>query len=444
MLKRIINLMVLVILIFTVNIIPINTAVFELDFGKIFGQNEPETVETVKTMQYSLTGDSHEVMLIDPSSYTVYVDLSRPLNAAMTDLLTLSLEVTSPNGEVVFLEKTPLSYQHTASGLRYTLKADLKAASKALTKGNYLFKLTTQVGNETLEESLDVYLAPSGLGAIGLADRPGQMSFYYYPVTDHPFNVPICRTSLGGSNTFRQIANTLKTPPDLPGFKQADVYPDTDYIWYSSGLLELKYSSSRLEAYQDKAVGELALKAMVQTLAHTRDGLIVNKLRLLIDNQRTSTAFGGLSLAEDFTVEASPSVYLPWQADGKMYWVPQTVSVTEDLTQSVNNMLNIMKMPPLVSGKHVFQVLLPMSPEVTKATLLGSTLKIEVNDAFKDAFVGDKGRAEAFMEGFALSLSTLDFVEQIELYHDQNKLLTLGPASVPSPLIAPGCFNTMD
>jgi len=441
------NILMLVILIYTVSVMPINTAVFGIDFSRVFAPEDPlDTTLGENNLQLAFTPVNPGDLRISPKSYQVHLDSSKPLtDATLKKDLKLTLSLTDTLGHMATFTEKEIAFDIKQSEERYTLSLHIDQPTLGTAFDNYQAKITISLGNETFEDSFPILYVNEGIQPNGTSAKTSgkQLAPYFYTDSTGNHSIPIFVATQPGNNPYRRMINTLNQAPQVPYLSGNPAFPPVKHIWYSAGLLELRLNSAVLEAYGDPKVAQAALNNVINTARYFSRDTVINKVRLTIDGAQTSKAFGGLSLSQEYLVDRSPQSFIPLIADNTMLWLPLNTTSSDNITETVQRLVAGLQKPHTLIDDPRAAALFPESVQVKQATLVNNRLRV----TFSSNIVSELGdRPElirTILEGLSLSLSTIPEVQGIELYADGSKLTNLGSVQLPEVLNRPDYFNVL-
>ncbi|MCK8061050.1 MULTISPECIES: GerMN domain-containing protein [unclassified Fusibacter] len=441
--KRIMTLLIYVLLIYTVYVIPINTTAFEIDFSSIFAPDETAEEIAEDPIHYSMTPLTTDDYFIAPNEYAFAVDTNRPIGDTELSDLAIELVVQGASGMNKSYGTSELTITHTKKDTRYVITVAIDQSSLSLGHENYMLTITASISDQVLKNEFSTFypddmLKPNGLSADQVTT---ELAPFYYPDENNLFNIPVYTKMESGSNYFRRILNTLYVAPSLPGISNESAFPYSNYVWYSAGLLELKFSESSLENYTTQEAAKLSLSTLIKTLESSSRDTIVNKVRMLVNGSQNSQAFGGLDLTTEFVVNREPKVYLPLLSHDSTIWLPFDIASDDDIYETANRIISAYKSPTSYTEDERITTLIPDSLNLVDAQLVSETLQLKFSANIRSMFGDRRDYVNTLLEGLSLSMTSIPYVEQIEFYVGTERLSSLGPINFEVPLTRPDYFN---
>ncbi len=432
--KQLITLITYILLVVTTFVIPVNSSIFTFNMSNIVA---PETEDAVlPPSKIVLTKLDAEEDL-----FRFAIDSSRSLTDFERDQLTFKATLTNYVGNTKQLTLDDFEYEIEDKGQRTTYYIKKLKRNDQYRSDDIVANISLL--NDSISLDAYVFVPAAGLKPNGktVDDVTEPLIPVYYTLENNQYNVPIYTKAIPGKNNFRQILNSLAHSPNYPGVIQSAHFPYVSYVWYSAGVLELKLLSSRLADFADSDVAKYALQNLLNTLKYSKGDLVVNKVSLLIDGSKTSTAFGGIDLNQTFDVKRDPCLYLPLIKDGTITWVPHTIKASESAFEMMKQVVDAYQNPYAISNNKVFPPLLAKTVELKSAQVVGTTLKLTFNSDFEAYCQTDDKYCATLIEGLALSANCMPFIENIEIYIDNRKLTKIGNYQINNPIAAPTYFN---
>ncbi len=433
--KKLITLLTYILLIITTFVIPVNSSIFSLDLANIF---EPEVEEdtVLAPNKISLTE-----LADDGDIFRFAIDSARSLSDDERNQLTFTATLTDYMGNTQQLSLADFDYNVQTDGQRTTYS--LTKLKRPARYQSDEINATVSLLNDTIELSRYVFqpaenLLPNGKTAEQVSEA---LTPFYYHSASQQISFPVYTKPLAGKNSFRVLLNSLAHTPNYPGLDEAMRFPHVNYIWYSAGVLQLKMKTSQIGDFGESAAAQAALDNLLNTLEYSKGDSVVNKVALFIDDQRESTALGGIAIESDFVVERTPLVYLPLINGQQLTWLPQPIDSSESAADMMAQIVAAYKRPMALTGKRDIPPLLAKTVQLTDVQVVAETMKLTFNEAFLNYCQSDAQYCATLIEGLALSATSLPFIENIELYSGAEKLSKIGDFQIENPIAAPTYFN---
>ncbi len=433
--KQLITLIIITLLIVTTFVIPVDSSVFSLNMANIFAPEVEDTVLPPNKFALSKLNAGDNL-------FCFAIDSTRSLTDEERKQLTFQATLTDYSGSSRDLTLDDFEYDIAVDAQRttYTIK-DLKTITPYRSDD---IRATVSLKDTTIELSAYLFSPASGLKANGKTadDVTAELVPIFYSSLEQQLNYPVYTKPAAGSNDFRRMLSSISHTPNYYGLAERARFPAISYVWYSAGVLDLKLITSQITEFSDPAIAQYALDDLLKTFRYTMGNYVVNKISLSVDGQKTSTAFGGIDISQDFSVTRDPVVYLPLIQNEQTTWLPQAIEASESVDQMCRQIVAIYKRSATLPNQKSCPPLLAKDVELEDVQVVGNTLKLTFNGAFKQrAKQGGSQYCAALLEGLTLSTTSLPFIENIELYVGTNKLTTIGDCKIDNPISPPTYFN---
>ncbi len=432
--KQIITLIIIILLIITTFVIPVNSSIFSLNMANIFEQDVDDTTLAPNKIVLSKLDGADDL-------FCFAIDSTRSLSESERNQLNFEASLTDYSGNTRQLTLDDFNYDVDVSNQRTTYHIkDLK--TPALYRSDDIRATVTLLDN-SIELSAYVFEPTKGLSPNGkTAEQVSETLIpIYYSSEAKQVDFPVYTKPLAGNNDFRQTLNCLSHTPNYPGLKERPRFPRVDYIWYAAGVLQLKLITADIADFSDAQLARSALNNLLKSFEYTMSSYVVNKISLSVDGQNASTAFGGIDLSQDFDIERNPLVYLPLIQGEQVTWVPQPINASESPDDMCRQIIAAYKNPMALTKQSLYPPMLSKSVELKSVQVVANTLKLTFNQAFEETTKNDAQYCATLLEGLALSVTSLPFIDDIELYVDGRKLTSIGSYQIPTPITAPTYFN---
>lgn len=456
MTRLFINLFFIVILCFTLAVMPINIEILDLfDFTSMFS-SEPDDASIVTepvddafvatfNVQYSLD-DSR---LYNPTTETITVKSNIPeiyeKNFDYNDL-----EMTLYKNDDVFqifksesfVKETQLSYENELLVITYTIDlsydglkliddgffdAEFKftALEKSAVKAS-TFKLAYRqeidyVSNGSVENNGNFIYKAFFLNESETALVPLYFSVKYpnsitVEARDRLYNPP----KAGAGLSLKQVLPN-KTSISKIANKHYGVYFKTDQF---------------SDIIKNKEDAELSISAIVQTLTRLPH---IDKVSIFVDNQQAEGALYDIDLKTIYEESTDSYVYLTEKTTSdKRYLLPVMV-YEENIYDEVWLILNLLK-----SGKvdeKTYTQIIPPEVEFSNFIIEGTTLTLDVNQAFLEVYKDYPEYEQLMFNSLIYSLTSSPNITKIAITVEGEPLNSFAGFDLSEPLLAPPYIN---
>ncbi len=439
--KKIFTLILFIFLIITTTIIPVNTNAFSENANGIFNQTNAEAVSKLsKTIELNQLNNSNDL-------YTF--ELVSKQNITDNDLHDLSFKAigVNENGEKRTLSLGDFNYKIDKSPQRVVYH--IIAIKDTNIYGEYQENLAYDVnyGPESLttaitEEKENSFTFAKGLKGNGKMAKQVStiLSPIYYTNNEENLSFPVYTALLPAKNYYRSVLDTMAHTPNYLNLDEYIRFPHVANVWQNTGNLTLEISPNELKDFNQPQKAKMVLNNLVRSFEDSQRELTVNNIFLAINNSNDPMIFGGIDTTREYPVYHGAKLFLPYVKNEETTWIPQQLQDNADFEKLAKKIIETYKNPKL-SGEDIFAQLIPDDVVLESANIEGRTARLYFNDSLIKRYQDNKLATNAFCEGLALTLSSLSYIDNYELYCDSELVTQIGEAIVYSPVGPPTYYN---
>lgn len=444
--KSLVNIFIICLLCVITFIHPINSQIFKLDLSRE-KHSKPEEQQDAKQSLF-------KILALDEDSYMIntkkidfkIVDLHE--NEAIIkdkdlDSITCNIDVYSFQYDQYagMMKESKLKSitpqialdEKNLSSSSAVLMVDLDRTKLGLEYGQYLFKIRLGSENSELEHELNAIYLPETFQK-HISEYPNTAMICHYFTADKKHIIPIFAPIVHGTNEFRTMLETIKFQPQIEGISSEEQFPWAFNIWYSNGVLDIKFDKAAVNSQKDKRINPLASKLLVENYKEIKGINVVNSINI--------HEYGAQEYVTNYAVERTPKIYVPVLINSKndIMYSAKSMSEYESMNDLAIEFINRMK--NAASDKSVLTIL-PKSVYLKNISMVGNTIKLDFNQDFVEYFnrAASKKLAQYFVDSAVLSFTSIDDVESIEISVNGTKITKLGDYQFPEILSKPKAFN---
>ncbi len=437
--RAFINLLLIIIMCFTLSSLPLNKNLFDLDLSRFSFEATIQRETEIDGMSFHYIMIEKDDYLVNPDKLNFRIQVSTEEGDFYWEAIP-ELKLTLCQGDQIIREiphQTFVSKESEITDiplkhLDFTL--DVSKETLDLDNGYYELKIFSE--DERLKEAAPIQLKANylkGLSYKAASDSLGDQLYMTLYFTDHNKNhiVPISRPVLSTKKVFRSTINGLLTPPHVEMGLSSDILvPYVGEIRYSNGMITCKIRRDLAEAFgHDPKLGQLAINTLTQTALDINTNFKINKVQFLVSNTTTDAYFGGVDLSQPFAVDRSPQVYLGLETSSKrILLVPQSLKTTND-TSKVTEIFDLLK-----NGHEDLLPILPYDVELLSANVEGITLKLNLSEHFKNIYGDQDELHQMTLDSMVNSFASIDGIENVEFQVDGKPLSKIGGISIANPV----------
>jgi hypothetical protein len=434
--RLIINLFLIILIVFSLAIIPINYQLLDLDFP-YFGDSQETTPDSEESIDYFDISTDAEGFLND-NSFEVIL---RTTNEEELETLINSFNVTltTNTGKEKNLDlkdiqnSSKLSKDKLSDFIDEEINEELNKTVftieyrfflKNLDISSNQYSVTINSSDNRVTESINFkfrYLKDNEY--VGSSNIPPNNSLFakvYYPDEEFLRLVPVHEILDDGTNFIRRSIDELLTPADEKyGLATAAAAPNVDNIYISNGTARMDLLSSEiLDFNQGSAASQFALNSIINTISEFE---IVNDVKFFVDNSDQGDYFHGTDLTEPFKVNDLPKAYVGLETSKKtMFLFPIDIE-TEGLNNMVLDILSTLRTG--TSNGITDHNLIPTLPDEVKVNNYvfdGTNIELYLSGDFLTVYGDSENYQRIMYESILYSLTSIEGINTVSILVDES------------------------
>ncbi len=457
MTRLLINLFFIIIICFSLSIMPINTEVLNLfSLESIFAPAEEEEEEVEKEaiadftatyeIEYSL---NNEERVYNPKIYTATLKTNIPeSNILNYDFSDLKLNVYK-NDELIqtfesfsFVTSSETLYESEVANVVYNLNLDYKHLGLE-TDGFYTLGFTfDSVEKETLGESKFNVAYRDDIKYItnGTAQNNGNFIYKAYFLNENKTNlVPLYFSVKYPESITVEVRNRLyMIPPVESGLSNKATIPAKTSI---SKLAKDHYgvflnSEEVKKVISNNSEAELAILAIVQSLTRLSH---ISKLSFYLDNAQVEGSLYEVDLSKVYEASNLSKVYMTeTNSTLNRYLLPIDLEES-DIYDQVRTIFSILKTGE-INGQ-TFTQIIPPEVNVNGFVIDGTTITVDFNNAFLSAYDTSDEYKNLMINSILYSLTSIENITKVLITVDEKPITTYGNIDFTEAVFEPPYIN---
>lgn len=445
--KFIKNIFLIIIIAFSLSIIPINAKLLNYDLSDLISQEEiPEEQEKIKEeIKPIYTIESKTQTITQPEiEFTISTNQEDPIESIIN-----SFDFTIYNNSDIKLSKKikDLNYLTEISTNRSLsiYKVSLDLTSLKLPNGYYNITIQpTSDFKKTLKYDYTLLKNKTYIGSNNQLPENKLYAKIYLPDRDFLRLVPINRPIENTEALIRATINQLLIPAkEKYGLNTTVAAPRTPNIFISQGVATLDLNPSEIEEFdQGSAAATFALNSLIKTMSHFK---IVDEIKFNVVNPQKEAYFHGTDLSEPFKVSGLPKAFVGLEsATEYMYLYPLEIS-EEKLTGKINTLFNTLQTATheTEATKNLFPTL-PSEVKLLNYRFNGRNLELDLSEDFLTAF-NDKPEYQKLMyDSLLYSFTSIEGIETLSILVKGKKITTEVYPNISEPTKPNKYINTLN
>lgn len=434
-------LMTLVLISFSLSIMPLDVKSFEINFDNVFNPiDEPIDNATLPSSFAIKTVSSVDVLHFNPKSFLLKANaLDNPPESWVPLLAgTLTITDTLTKTEIKKLSESELLALITLDASNNNLEVDLNLNIDALKlpNGAYTAKLDfiNPSMTQSLEYNLHVFKALPYTSQRN-ASVQNAMKLYYADVSG-TFLIPVYKPIASTDKMIRSSLNALLEVPVGYGLKETPLAPRISRADFTGGVTKCSLLTRDLPATMTDQEAALAFLSMAKTLYEVKSSYVINQVEFILDGN-SNAIYQGIDLSKPFISSKNASAYVPYSTADKVLLVSVDVS-SNDPTTTVPNIMKALQGSGIPEP---LDALLPPEVQLIDSHIEGRTLVLNFNSYFKTLYYKQSALQTMLLDALSLSFCSMDTVDSIALQIEGADFNGWEDAPVRNPLSPPHLFN---
>lgn len=420
--RVIINIILILIMLFSLSAFPLNTEVMEMDLFSAFQSEEPpeeviEPKEIKIEAKLNDKSDHYQLLIVSNHSPEEY-----PSNLAGDVKINLY-----ESGKLVetfgtdLIEDTP---RELLAADQYSHEIKLNITEESLNLGTGSYYVDIEIDNPEFREfSFDhidfvIYSSQKYVGSTDEEPSGQRIVTVYYLDEDYYTLVPYSEAIDTYKTIYRMAINKLFDGPGeglgLSVTSPAPRVPSMKFI--GDGIMSLRLNSNEIEAFDvGSAAASFAIDSMTKTLTNIED---VHGIKIYVDGSDQGVHFHGTDLTENFYDNSTTQAYLGMETSADyIYLVPMDLNL-EESNEKVFEIFNALKKVKNITYSDQMIATIPQNVELLNYKVSGGMVTLNFSKEFLNAFDGSRNLTLMMRDSILYSFSTLEEVNRVEFQVD--------------------------
>lgn len=455
MTRLFINLFFIVIICFTLSVLPINTAALEmLDFGSMFSEETQVPEEEITPVDASFTptydivfNTPNDERLYNPTTISCTLKTNIPAEYEQNynfDDITLTLYQNDDifqtlNGNKIIRNKT-LRYENETLVVDYEIEMDFNELSlnrDGFFKGDFSFSEEKQLSSTTY----DLAYRPT-IKYINNGSAQNNGNFIYKVFFKNEKGTHLVPTYISvpypESITIEVRDRLYNPPPASYGLSPEKVIPEQSSIaklgdkYYGVFM----YSNEINKVITNTEQAQLAIDAMVQSLVRLPN---IDRLTFFVDDQQLEGTLYDIDLTKIYEQPTSTYVYLSERnSTNRRYLIP--IIINEDnVYDEILSIFNTLKTGRIHDQQ--WMQIVPPDVEMTTFIIEGTTITADFNEAFLTAYDDDPEYKRMMVNSILYSFTSNPNINKVVMTVNGEIITNYAGYNFTEPQLEPSYIN---
>lgn len=458
LMRGIINLLIVILITYTLNAVPINTTMLSFDlikpWDKVASKDTSSVESDIPVYPNIQLIPNRDEAFINPSLVTVTFTSSDELDDSKIEHVIDHTTIYVTTG---LMEKnysldhfTPKNNHLISSGQlvdglwQYTLTLDFSAHRLQAYMGTYSVNVEMVDGlwqmNASNRLALEYIPDFTYKAAIPTVDESQVYTQVHYLNSSKEFLVPVTKKLSSSSKFIRSTISTLSyEPPSNDTIFAQDVrFPKMPRVYLNGGVLSCYLNTSEITQFDEGTKdSKLLSEAIVKSLT---DIGYVDNLIFYVNNQQDGNFINGRPLKTVYNEDYNVYAYVNYSdRQGTSYLVPQIVGNGQE---TVEDLLSILKTQyTAVEDSGDLLATVPSDVLLIKKTQEGNLLNLTFSDHLYTVFDDAPDVQQMMMDSLVQTLTSLPSVDELILTTESHKSGQIGSVPLGRPIKANRFLN---
>lgn len=456
--RGIVNLLIVILIIYTLNAVPINNTMLSFDLIKPWenlqtDRGEDEYPEKHEFPVITLLSETEEQM---NNPHVLDIEFSSSLELTTEDINYLKehTQVTLFDykeskilalGSIEISDTSWFGNMNEATGeWVYKIQLNVSAENLNVFIGDYQLTLSITDDLWQMNEKVDTtftYMPEFTYeAAIPTVDTNQVYTQVYYLNASKEFLVPVTK-KLGSSSKF--IRNTISTlsydiPDDAEIFAQDVKAPRLPRVYLNKGVLSCYLNRSDMTDFKSGSPeNKLIALALVKTLT---DIGYVDNITFYVNNNQNGTFINNLPLKTIYNEDFSTYAYLNYyDNNGRSFLVPQEIDGGQDTVEDLINILQTTH--KAVENGGLIAATLPRSVTLINKKQESNTLTLTFSDSLLSVYADMPTAQAMMMDSLVQTLTSLPAVDKLVIQTESQSTETIGNVTLGTPVASNRFLN---
>jgi spore germination protein GerM len=346
-------------------------------------------------------------------------------------LVYLELETGRPGEDIVITRDNPL-----------LLQVDISQKITGLPDGEYFFRFYLQDDKlaeiEPLELKVNYISDPKYYKSLNYEPKDNMGLVLYFPSPDNKYLVPVTRFVPDSKSVLTTTIQNLALGADPEtALQQRSIIPGVVKVYYSGSTVYVMLDPDS-ERLKDTGNLHMALDSIVYTMTEIPQ---MRRVQFLLDGKRVDEIAQGIAARNPWLPDKSPAAYLAYNTFDRYLLFPYRpdMSEAETIRDKCFALFETLKLG--IPGDPLVEAVVPKEVELLNVYFLKDTLTLDFNDAFLEAYSGERHKQYMMMDSILYTFSSVETVKNIQVLVEGSDQYSFADYSLSKPLTRPLYIN---
>jgi spore germination protein GerM len=457
-LRLIINIFLLILIVFSLSIIPINYQTFDINFPHFGNNNSEEEITEKNTIDFFNIETTENNSFLTDNTFTILIN-SSDKEELQTIIDTFNIKISNPNKavETIKLKEIKNSYEKNTLDINqylpeysdqdiYTIKYNFYLKDLNI-KSNYYTTLITSTDTRIKDTISYEFNYTNNNTYIGSSNETPTNKLYtevYYADENYLRLVPVNASIEQTDRFIRKTMNKLlEIPNEKYGLSNNIVAPLIKRIYISNKIARIDFTSFDIKDFSNgSASATFALNSIINTIGKFD---YVDKVKFFVDYTDTSDYFHGTDLSETFIINTLPNAYVGLETSKKtMFLYP--IGITEtNLNDKIDSIINTLKTTSYKSNATMSLIpTLPNNIKLLNYRFDEKNIELDFSEEFLTVYQENTNYNTLMYESLLYSLTSIEGINTVSIVINGEKVSSFNGLEISNPQKPNAFINTLN
>jgi spore germination protein GerM len=260
----------------------------------------------------------------------------------------------------------------------------------------------------------------------------------YFPSPDNKYLIPVTRFVPDSKSVLTTTIQNLALGADPEtALQPRSIIPDVVKVYYSGSTVYVVLDPDS-ERLKDTGNLHIALDSIVYTMTEIPQ---MRRVQFLLDGKRVDEIAPGIAARDPWLPDAGPAAYLAYNTFDRYLLFPYRpdISEAEIIRDKCFALFETLKLG--IPGDPLVKAVVPKEVELLNVYFLKGTLTLDFNDAFLEAYSGERHKQYMMMDSILYTFSSVETVKNIQILIEGSDQYSFADYSLSKPLTRPLYIN---
>ena len=427
--RLIINIFLIILIVFSLSIIPINYQMIDFSLPHLSNPSDIEVEEVETDIEFFNVSSTENNSFLTDNNFKIFISTSNK-DELQTIIDSFNIKISNPNEVVKTIKLNQLKNSHEKNVVDikeyldeysnqeiYTIEYNFYLKDLDLTSNYYTFLITST--DSRVKENISYEINYTNDNTyIGSSNKSPENMLYtevYYADENFLRLVPVNKLINSTDRFIRATMNQLLEIPDEKyGLSNTIIAPRINNIYIHNKTARIDLNSYDVTAFNNgSANATFALDSIINTIGKFS---AVDKVKFFVNNKDNANYFHGTDLSEEFIVTNKPKAYVGLETNNKtMLLYP--IEINEiNLNDKINAIIKTLQ--GINYGANATDSLIPTLPSNVKLLnykFNDKNIELDFSKEFLTIYKENSNYNKLMYESILYSMTSIEGINSVSI-----------------------------